>query len=544
MKRHKCGHDGCTAAFRYPKDLRRHALVHEARNFACTEPGCTRKFTRKDNLIRHNRNEHSNPITNASASLMLDDSWTTASPIDAPLHGFGILDPRHSEATESEPLPDLVLIDAIDELEQGYDDSRPYFRDIILREAAAHRSSDNASPQSSQDLTWLRESASELEGNTMESSHISQPLPVRDASALSAEHYHSSKSGASPFEHSKIMEDTVFVDTAFSPENLPGHVGALAAASDSSFDIFGEQYQQIPRRSPGTALPRDIDDDGSSCAESIFSQESTASTATSLGGSLGTTGFLDMVNRTASALFAGDVASSINSAAVDDPGIGRERYRRNIRRMIKTFGKALRAEADTVTERRIAAAMQTRRISTHVAQELLTRADAPRPSSCRPAEDSECLNEEQHSDTSTESADEDEVVLTQEPEDEAKIRNFVLGSDACMQFKRTLLDFVHKPYEKRIMAALDSSLDRMACYDKDYLARVTREISWVPRDLLCFSQDQSLTMADHFKGYVEDFMGESWNWSPFAARRYPLQADCCRLSWKSVSLWLSRVVCI
>lgn len=378
----------------------------------------------------------------------------------------------------------------------------------------------------------------------MEPSHISQPLPVRDASAFSAEHYHSSELGASPYEHSEIMEDTVFVDTAFSPANLPRHVGALAAASDSSFDIFGEQYQQIPRKSPGTALPRDVDDDGSSCAESIFSQESTASTATSLGGSLGTTGFLDVVNRTASALFAGDVASSINSAAVDDPGIGRERYRRNIRRMIKTFGKALRAEADTVTERRIAAAMQTRRISTHVAQEIMTRADAPSPSSCRPAEDSKWLNEEQHSDTSTDSADEDEVVLTQEPEDEAKIRNFVLGSDACIQFKRTLLDFVHKPYEKRIMAALDSSLDRMACYDRDYLARVAREISWVPRDLLCFSQDQSLTMADHFKGYVEDFMGESWNWSPFAARRYPLQADCCRLSWKSVSLWLSRVVCI
>lgn len=539
MEAHKCGHDGCTAAFRYPLDLQRHARVHEGpieHEFVCNEPGCTRKFTRKDNLIRHNRNRHSKPITNASASLMLDNSWTTASPIDAPLHGFGILDPRHPEATESEPLPDLVPIDAIDELEQGHDDSRPYFRDILLREAAAHRSSDNASPQSFQDLTWLRESASELEGNTMESSHISQPLPVRDASALSAEHYHSSKSGASPFEHSKIMEDTVFVDTAFSPENLPGHVVALAAASDSSFDIFGEQYQQISRRSPGTALPRDIDDDGSSCAESIFSQESTASTATSLGGSLGTTGFLDMVNRTASALFAGDVASSINSAALDDPGIGRERYRRNIRRMIKTFGKALRAEADTITERRIAAAMQTRRISTHVAQEIMTRADAPRPSSCRPAEDSEWLNEEQHSDTSTESADEDEVVLTQEPEDEVKIRNFVFGSDACMQFKRTLLDFVHKPYEKRIMAALDSSLDRMACYDRDYLARVAREISWVPRDLLCFSQDQSLTMADHFKGYVEDFMGESWNWSPFAARRYPLQADCCRLSWKSVSL--------
>ena len=291
-------------------------------------------------------------------------------------------------------------------------------------------------------------------------------------------------------------------------------------------------------------IAEDLDDDDSICAESIFSQDSTASTATSLGGTFGAVDVLDMVKRTTSAVFSGDLAQSINSAAIQDPGIGPERYRRNIRRMIKTFGRDLRAEAGDSAERRVAAAMQTRRISTHVAQEIMTKAEAPRPSSCRAAECSEWMNEEQHSDTSTESADEDEVALTREPEDEAKIRNFVLGSDACMQFKRTLLDFVHKPYEKRVMAALDSSVNRTACYDRDYLARVAREISWVPRDLLCFSQDQSLTMADHFKGYVEDFMGETWNWSPFAARRYPLQPDCCRLSWKSVSLLLFHMVFI
>ena len=445
------------------------------------------------------------------------------------------VDPRLFKSTESEPLPALAPIDA-EEPEKRRGDLSPYLQDTNGMQAAAHLFSDAASPQLSQDLTWLRESVSELEEKTMDSSGTGQPLPVRDTSALSADHYNSSETGASPFEQSDIAKDTGVVDTALSPANLPGHVGALAATGDSSLDIFGEHHQQVPRGFLGTTIPRDFDDDGSSCAESIFSQESTASSATSLGGSLGITGFLDMVNRIASALFAGNVASSINSAAVDDPDIGRERYRRNVRRMIKTFGKALRTEADTITERRIAAAMQTRRISTNVAQEIITRAEAPRPSSCRPAERSEWMNEEQHSDTSTESADEDEVVLTQEPEDEAKIRDFVLGSDACMQFKRTLLDFVHKPYEKRIMAALHSSLDRMACYDRDYLARVAREISWVPRDLLCFSQDQSLTMTDHFKGYVEDFMGETWNWSPFAARRYPLQADCCRLSWKSVSL--------
>ncbi|GAB7333727.1 hypothetical protein MBLNU13_g05263t2 [Cladosporium sp. NU13] len=374
---------------------------------------------------------------------------------------------------------------------------------LQLLTTASFRSLGDLSPQAFRNATWLPVPASSLAGDIMDTSHTSQSLPVRDASATSAEYCNSSETGSSPFEQSKTAKDAVVVDTACSSASLPGHVGALAAADNSSFDIFGEHHQQLSRRYAGTTLSRDFDDDQSSCAESVFSQESTASTATSLSGSFGTTGFLEMVNRTASALFSGDVASSINSAAVEDPDIGPERYRRNIRRMIKTFGKSLRAEADTMTEHRIAAAMQTRKISTHVAQEIMTRAKVPRPSSCRPAECSEWMNEEQHSDTSTESADEDEVVLTQEPEDEAKIRIFVLDSAACLQFKRTLLDFVHKPYEKRILTALDSSLN------------------------------QSLTKADRFKGYVEDFMGETWNWSPFTARRYPLQADCCRLSWKS-----------
>jgi hypothetical protein len=211
--------------------------------------------------------------------------------------------------------------------------------------------------------------------------------------------------------------------------------------------------------------------------------------------------------------------------------------------MIKTFGKALRVEADTSTERGIAVAMQTRRISTHVAREIMMGVEGPRPRDHRTEERSEQMDEEQHSDASTDSADEDEVGLTQEPEDEANIRNFILESEACMQFKRTLLDFVHKPYEKRIMTALNSSLTRTGSYDRIDLARVAREISWVPTSLLCFSHDHSSMVFDRFKGYVEDFMGETWNWSPFRARQHPLRADCFRLNWKTVSLWLSGMVC-
>ena len=518
----------------------KHQNTHDPKIF-CQEPGCNAWYRRKDNLVRHYRNAHPDSVAIASTSGLSSDAWTTPPPVNASLDEC--IDPRllsptfmsddhHLKGTESDPSTALASIEAT-KLEQGHLDSIPH----LWETTGANPLSDRFFDEIPAEVFWSSEwswHATEFEGEPTSPSHANRTSPLRDASPFSAEHYNSPTSGSPPLEQSKIAKDLVFFETASS--DSPAHVGRWPAADDNSFNILSEHHEQSRRRSHGTIFTRDFDDDESSCAESVFSQESTASTATSLGGSLGTTSFLEMVNRTASALFAGDVVHSINSAAVEDPGIRPERYRRNIRRMIKTFGKSLKAEADTFTERRIAAAMQTRRISTHVAHEIMARTEGPRSSCRRTVDASERVNEEQHSDTSTDSADEDEVVLTQEPEDEAKIRNFVLDSDACMQFKRTLLDFVHKPYEKRIMTALDSSLNRTACPDKDVLARAAREISWVPVELLCFSHDRSLTVADRFKGYIEDFMGETWNWSPFSARRHSLQSDCCRLSWKSVSL--------
>lgn len=520
-------------------------------------------------MARHCRYKHPEPDTNASARLLPSNFWTPTSPVDTSLGSFdGVIDPRlilppsmfrddangrqldgfdgyldprfisptsmshdyHLGATESVQSTTPASMYAA-EPGPGHDDISPRSWEKIVSEASNSRPLDELSPlQDLKEATWVPGFAKETAGDTMDSSHTSQSLPLRDATAPSTDYYNSSESGSSSFEQSKITKDMLSFDTASSPADLPGHI-------DTNFKLFGEHHQQTSRNSRGESHPNEIDDDQSSCAESVFSQESTASTATSLGGSLGTTGLLEMVNRTVSALFAGDLAFSINSAAVEDPGIGRERYRRNIRRMIKIFGKSLKAEASTVTERRIAAAMQTRWISTQVAQEITTKANATRPSSRRPAQCSEWTQEEQHSDTSTDSADEDEAIMTQEPEDEAKTRKFILDSDACLQFKRTLFEFVHRPYERRIMNALNSSRNGTARYDRNHLARVAREISWVSTDLLCFSHDQSLAVSDHFKGYVEDFMGETWNWSPFTARRYPLQVDFCRLSWKSVSLW-------
>ena len=62
-RRHPCDYDGCTMAFRSPKDLRRHKMIHGRSGaqdpYICPKGSCSKSFHRKDNLTRHMRSAHS-----------------------------------------------------------------------------------------------------------------------------------------------------------------------------------------------------------------------------------------------------------------------------------------------------------------------------------------------------------------------------------------------------------------------------------------------------------------------------------------------------
>jgi hypothetical protein len=248
-------------------------------------------------------------------------------------------------------------------------------------------------------------------------------------------------------DHDGILFATGYGGIPRSPE---WPMSASDFPNDSLTHFAGEQ---LPSSQDGRSVfADDFDELDSDYAESIFSQDSIASTATSLGNSLGTTGIV---------------------------------------------------------------------------------------------EEQEHINECQQSDVSTESADEENDISSREPEDEAKIRNFILNSNACVNFKTRLLHFAHEPYEKRLLAALDAgSLGANSMYPRfDVSAvRVVQELLWVPTPLLSFSEDRSLHWTDHVKDHVESSMGESWNWSPLAERRHRLKLDCCRLSWKLVSIYSMYVI--
>jgi hypothetical protein len=104
------------------------------------------------------------------------------------------------------------------------------------------------------------------------------------------------------------------------------------------------------------------DSDG---ADSVFSQSSLASPATSLGGISAPTN--DLITNLTSDLLCTEEMHAVNSTALKDQSMGPERYRRNVRRLIKLFGQDFRAEAKDSIQMMAARALQKRPISAHAA---------------------------------------------------------------------------------------------------------------------------------------------------------------------------------
>jgi hypothetical protein len=187
--------------------------------------------------------------------------------------------------------------------------------------------------------------------------------------------------------------------------------------------------------------------------------------------------------------------------------------------MIKTFGKELKFEAKGPLEIGTAHALQTRRISTHAARELVIRSkalvdDETDISLARAVDEKEGYANLElddlnlSSDGSVDSAEEDDGSELEVDQKLTQVSEFLLNSQAYASLKSRLLDFAHRPYEMRISMAIGDTVvgqsGDILCPDS--LRLITRETSWVPTHLLTF--EGLNTLLDRFKGAVEDRIGE------------------------------------
>lgn len=183
--------------------------------------------------------------------------------------------------------------------------------------------------------------------------------------------------------------------------------------------------------------PRGIycDEDSERDDASIFSIDSIASTASSVSGSGTSVYRLSIVCEISAKLFHSDDLRSILVAALEDANIDRERLLRNIGRSVRIFGKDLKTEALSASERSIAYAMQTRSVAARAAREAILplRFDITQETSLDTLNLVVAENRDQASDTEIESVSEDDD--SDSEINTTSMHDFLFGSNSFALFK-------------------------------------------------------------------------------------------------------------
>jgi hypothetical protein len=220
--------------------------------------------------------------------------------------------------------------------------------------------------------------------------------------------------------------------------------------------------------------------------------------------------------------------------AIQDSEFGLDGCYGMVQCSIENLGKDLLIETENALVASAAVNMQKQTFSRGAARKMLLQADAQR------LEISTLEAGCEQSSTILEGLDQKDEPAEQLATELAEAITTIWNSKSFLLCKKSLLNMVHDQYEKRMMSALSCDLTDMHGKNITSPTKLIREMSWVPVHLFGFPDDRSLTVVDQAKGYVEEIMDESWNWSPLQPRRHRLKAGFCRVTWKSVSTCCTR----
>lgn len=286
-------------------------------------------------------------------------------------------------------------------------------------------------------------------------------------------------------------------------------------------------------------------------AESIFSEASAASSLSSLGGSMIPDHLVTEIART---LFCTKSLVLLNAHALQDRRIGHDRFGRNVRRLVVKFGRWLVSEAASKDEYLVARMLQSRSISSLLAREIVETMEQdgvetlPVPDGAAEVElSSGHKNKPEEREDDLGAASED---FSDEGEEEELsyvelrlkgIEGFLSRSQAYARYVSELAEYTHGPYQQKITAAIGRMVVSEAgvVLDSESVKGYAREISWVPPNKLQVSSYERISVFDNLKGWIEDVMGETWDWWPLRQRKRPLADGLSRLRWQSVSSHMS-----
>lgn len=293
---------------------------------------------------------------------------------------------------------------------------------------------------------------------------------------------------------------------------LAGSVSFEMEAS-GTIDYATEHYAGDHKPYTGDQLGADLSDE-SDYAQSTSSVESIASSITSIGG----TDVPDtIINQVVDVVFCTAALIPVKKAAIWDPAIGPESFLKNLRRMVERYGATLKLEVVTKDERTASTLLRSSSVAERIAGAVMSRrsplmipVDPPAP-----ADDVESDAHDEFPDPEGNETMEDvgnNQVQT--------ILEFLQRSQAYLLFKAELLAFVHAPYEKRISRSLKATSESTGGPERDKVTLYRREMSWVPPRLINFRVFDDNSIGNRVKAWVEETMGETWDWWPLQPRKH------------------------
>jgi hypothetical protein len=282
----------------------------------------------------------------------------------------------------------------------------------------------------------------------------------------------------------------------------------------------------------GEATDHDVDSELSFDHESIFSVAGTVTTNTSF-----SSGESDdsLIQELANFLWEDPVLRDLYSAGLQDVKIGRDRFQRNFRRLLKLFALGLKREATRQEHFRAARFVSNQ--SGGVSREICLRVAEPQKTQ-------QIIKKPEQTEEGSSDESEDEGVGDDPTEDEeyslSQVKQFMLTSFALVALRENLRNFVRPTFQPKFRELLRATKETRALpqghVQESWIRTCISEVQSIDPTMIEVSRTSDDSLINKLKIFVEKWTRERWDWWPLSPAQHPLNSGQARLKWTCVSI--------
>jgi hypothetical protein len=228
----------------------------------------------------------------------------------------------------------------------------------------------------------------------------------------------------------------------------------------------------------------------------------------------------------------------LSKAGVKRAEIGKERFQRNFRRLLKLFAKDLSDEA--VEKDHHAAANLVRHAASAVAGELTFRAaqgqgESPLANTDMDDESTDYFGIQEDGQSDSEVDDFPDQEPEEDHHDVAEAKRFFLSSYALKSLRRGLREFVHPSFGTLLNTLVKKRLSVSDSLASSEIFQFVGEIKDALPETIVYSSDP-VGILDRIMAGIERTTRQEWDWWPLQPPKLPSTADSVRVTWRSVCM--------